>query len=62
MFRQLSGLRFVSIMAIITILFIAIVVVAEFPLYYDDFNLEGIKYVDVNMEFFPAFCICMFAF
>ena len=60
--KNLSGLRIVAIISIVTLLYITVVVCVEFPYYYDDNGLEGLVYFKLDSNFFTAFSLCMFSF
>ena len=60
--KNLSGLRFVAIISIVTLLYITVVVCIEFPWYYDDNGLEDLEYFKIDINFFTAFSLCMFSF
>jgi amino acid permease len=60
--RNLSGLRIVAIMSIVTLLYVAVITIVEFPFYYQDTKLEGLVYFRLNEDFFTAFALCMFAY
>jgi amino acid permease len=55
--KNLSGLRIVAILSIVTLLYVAIVIVVEFPFYYEDTQLAGLEYFRLDKNVFTAFAL-----
>ena len=55
--KNLSGLRFVSLMAVVTLFYITVVVVVEFPDYLTEGHLDDMKYMNFDSNFFTAFSL-----
>ena len=55
--KNLSGLRFVALMAVMTLFYITVVVVVEFPDYLAENHLDDMKYLNFDSNFFTAFSL-----
>lgn len=55
--KNLSGLRFVALMAVLTLFYITVVVVVEFPDYITDDHFDDMKYLNFDSNFCTAFSL-----
>jgi amino acid permease len=61
--KTLTSLRFMSIVSVLTLLYIALLVISEFPFYakYNNYN-DSIEWFRVDLSILPSFNICMYSF
>ena len=60
MLKNLSALRFASIVSVIALVMIAIVLIAELPFFNHHYN--DLNYFDVNIDIFSTFAVTLYAF
>lgn len=60
--KDLSSLRHVSIVSALTLIYIAILLIAELPISAQDNDWSEMDYASINTLFFSAFAYCLYAF
>ncbi|OMJ84758.1 hypothetical protein SteCoe_14080 [Stentor coeruleus] len=60
--RNLGALRFKALFNVTCLTFIMFVVIIEFPFFAEDNNFDTVKYAGMDMTFFSAFSLGLFAY
>ena len=62
LFRELTNLRFVSLFCFVTLFYVAILIVVEFPLFAAENDFSNIVWAKVDLNIFSSFSICLFSY
>ena len=62
LFRHLAVLRYKAMFNVTCLTYILILVICQFPYYSSQHGFDGIKYFKVDLSFFGAFALCLFAY
>jgi amino acid permease len=60
--RKLTSLRFMSIISALTLLYITLLVIIEFPFFAKRNSFHDVKLFDMNLSVMSSFNICLYAF
>ncbi|OMJ67148.1 hypothetical protein SteCoe_35764 [Stentor coeruleus] len=60
--RTLTSLRFMSIVSALTLLYIALLIICEFPFFNRHNSYDNVHIFDVNLSIISSFNICLYAF
>lgn len=59
--RKLTSLRFMSILSGFTLMFIALLIICEFPFYEEHNNYDDVSIFDFNLGILASFNICLYS-
>lgn len=62
LFRKLAVLRYKALFNVTCLTYILILVIAQFPYYSSQHGFDGIVYGKMDLKFFNAFALCLFAY
>lgn len=62
LFRSLAVLRYKALFNITCLTYILILVIAQFPYYSSQHGFDGLVYGKMDLKFFNAFSLCLFAY
>ena len=60
--RSLTSLRFISILSVVSLTYIALLIIIEFPFFARNKSFDNVKLIGVNLSMIPNFNICLYAF
>ena len=60
--RTLTSLRFVSILSALTLAYITLLIIIEFPFYMSHNSYDSLDYFHFNLSILPSFNICLYSF
>ena len=60
--RKLTSLRFMSIFSALTLLYIALLIICEFPFYAEHNDYDDVSIFKFNLSIISSFNICLYAF
>jgi amino acid permease len=60
--RTLTSLRFMSLVSGLTLLYIALLIIIEFPFFAKHNSYDNIRLFDISLSVIPSFNICLYAF
>lgn len=60
--RTLTALRFASLLSAMTLIYISILIISEFPFYAKDHSYDNIEYFKLDLSILPSFNICLYSF
>lgn len=62
MFKELSSFRFVSMLSGFTLLYITVLIIAEFGIFVNHNNFARVNYFDININIFSGYAFCLYSF
>ena len=62
LFRSLAVLRYKAMFNVTCLTYILVLVIAQFPYYSSQHGFDGIVYGKMDLKFFNAFALCLFAY
>ena len=60
--RTLTSLRFISILSALTLVYITLLIIIEFPFYISHNSYDNLKYFHFDLGMLPSYNICLYAF